>query len=251
MPVTDPLQDDAGALVYPHRLRYWLERAQAADRVAVVDMSDHAGPREVAFEALPNARLFAREAPAQAGGRWRPLPFLYNAVVLWLEYTRPPREWWFLPERRRHDWDCAFCGTVDHPRYGGARRRVLETLDGLWPGSRGIVQSGIPFAEVMGLWQAARCGVDLPGQGALCFRLHECLAVGTPLWRPVPSRVALPDGLLPVVFADPRDLPAADPDEVRAVYLEHYAPRAAAERLLDGLQYPISRATSMAAAASR
>ncbi len=90
--IDDPLQDGAGTLIYPHRLQYFCERAVAAREVAVLDCSDFGAMREVAFEAIPHAALFARECPAHGDGPWRPFPFLYNHAMLWLETLRPRGE---------------------------------------------------------------------------------------------------------------------------------------------------------------
>jgi hypothetical protein len=202
----DPLQADAGILIYPKRLQWFCERALRTAEVVVVDMSDRDGPREVAFEAMPHVQRFARELP---GGRevdgWRPLPFLFNTAMLWLEYTRAQQEWWI--ERRPEAWDWAFCGTVDHGRYRGRRRERLGQLASDWPALRGLVIGEQPFQDVLGTLQSVRFGLDLPGVGELCFRLHECLALGVPVWRPDPGRVHLPPGLDDLVFADPAKAP--------------------------------------------
>lgn len=231
--IVDPLQTDAGCIVYPERLAYFAERALGAPRVAVVDMSDATAPREPLFEGMPHARLFARGARAGRDGPWQPLPFLYNDVVLWLE--RDPAALGLLGGARggrATAWDWAFCGTLDHPRYGQRRHRALAAVRERWPELRGVVQSGRPFVEVLALLASARLGLDLPGAGDLCFRLHECLALGVPVWRPVATRTELPNGLAGVVVADPARAPADDPDAVRAAYRAHYAPRAAADWLL-------------------
>lgn len=235
--VADPLDDRGGTLVYPDRLAWFCRRALAAPRVAVVDLSDASSPREVAFTALPHATLLARECPAAGDGRWRPFPFLYNHVLLWLELLRPAAEWW-VPggaRRRLHDGvfrDWAFCGTVEHPRYGDRRRRALAELVLRWPQLRGRVETSLPFADVLRVWQHVGFGVDLRGAGELCFRLHECLALGTPVVRPFATSIALPRGLRGVVADAPEDLAPLTPEAVRAVYERHYAPRAAATWLL-------------------
>lgn len=232
---TDPLRDDAGPLVYPARLEWYCERARAAGAVAVVDMSDRGEEREVAFEAVEHAVLFARECPAAGDGPWRPFPFLFNQALLWLELLRPRREWWIEPAARRYEHDWVFCGSVDHPRYGGRRREALAALQSRWPERRGLVQSTAPFVDVLRLLQSARFGIDLPGAGELCFRLHECLALGTPVVRPLPAGIALPCGLAEVVADDPTGLRTMDPATVREVQAAHYSPQAAARWLLAGI----------------
>jgi hypothetical protein len=230
--VHDPLQDGAGTLVYPDRLEWFCRRAQSAQQVAVVDLSDAASPREIAFTALPHATLLARECPASGDGPWRPFPFLYNHVLLWLELLRPASEWWLPGDARRRDSDWAFCGTVDHPRYGDRRRHALDELARRWPSLRGCVETSLPFAEIVRVWQQVGFGVDLPGAGELCYRLHECLALGTPVVRPFPTNIALPRALRGVVVDSPEHLASQSPEDVRAIYERHYAPRAAATWLL-------------------
>lgn len=231
----DPLRDDLGPLVYPARLAWYLERLHTARAAAVVDMSDRGDEREVAFEAFGQAVLFAREEPAAGSGAWRPFPFLFNQALLWLELVRPRREWWIEPAARRYEHDWVFCGSVDHPRYGGRRRDALAALPTRWPARHGLVQSSAPFVDVLRLLQSARFGIDLPGAGELCFRLHECLALGTPVVRPLPTRIALPRGLDGVVAADPTGLRIVEPLAVREAQVAHYSPRAAASWLLAGI----------------
>lgn len=255
--VTDPMQDNAGVLVYPHRLKFMSELAQAASRVAVIDMSDHGSFRESAFERIPRAHLFAREVRGTSDGAWQPFPFLYNFVMLWLEYTQPQSHW-LLADRPSPTWDWAFCGTLTHERYGLKRQAAIQVLAQRWPELLGAVLSQKPYDEVLGALQSVRFGLDLPGVGEMCFRLHECLAVGTPVWRPLAGDVALPPGLSGAVFADPgaRDLGNLSAEAVRATYTEHYAPIAAARWLLAAIdaqpdQYCMYQATNIAPIASK
>lgn len=234
-PDRDPLRDDASVLAYPRRLAFYLERAAAAPAVAVVDMADRRDERESAFAGLPQATLFARECAAHGDGPWRPFPFLFNQVMLWLELLRPRDEWWIAPAARRPRVDWAFCGSLDHPRYGGRRRVMLDELARRWPGSRGEVMSTAPFLDVLRTLQSARFGVDLPGAGELCFRLHECLALGVPVVRPFAGDQAVPRGLADVLAADPAALRVWQPDAVAAFAAAHYCPRAAASWLLAGV----------------
>lgn len=250
---TDPMQDDAGALIYPLRLEYFCELAQNAKQVAVLDMSDHRERREVAFEALPGVQLFAREVSGDADGRWRPFPFLYNLSMLWLEHTQD-EDGWLQRTARPNTWDWAFCGTVDHERYGGRRQLAISLLAERFPHLRGIVLGQEKFQQVLSVLQSVRFGLDLPGVGELCFRLHECLALGTPVWRPLAGSVSLSSGLESVVSSDPEALRNHSVDEVRAIYAEHYGPRAAARYLLERLatdQYWMYQATNIAPIASR
>lgn len=253
--VTHPLQDDAGVLVYPSRLHYFVERAQAAPRVAVIDMSDVHGPRECAFEALPHVQLFAREVHGSREGAWQSFPFLYNLAMLWLEYLRPTTEW-LVEKDRPQQWDWAFCGTIAHERYARKREAAIAVLASRWPELRGTVISQVSFRDVLGILQSIRFGLDLQGAGQLCFRLHECLALGTPVWQPLPSDLHLPAGLSSVLFADPANAPSTDVASVRAIYAQHYGPAAAATWLLQRLdeaahQYSMYQATNIAAPASR
>ncbi len=234
--VRDPLDGAAGTLVYPDRLQWYCERAAAAERLVIVDMSDAMAPREVALEMFPQATLLARECPARGDGRWRPFPFLYNHVMLWLE-AMWPASLWRVPGSQRvrtHDW--AFCGTVDHARYQGQRRRALASLAQRWPTLRGRIEVDLTFHDVRQVWQQVGFGVDLPGVGELCFRLHECLSLGTPLVRPLPARVALPPSLRAVVVDEPERLRGVDAEQVLAAYEAGFAPRAAAEWLLAAVE---------------
>jgi hypothetical protein len=235
--VHHPLQDNAGVYVYPERLAYYCKRAQAAERVAVIDTSDHRGLREIVFEAMPHVSLFAREVVATDDGPWTPFPFLYNLSMLWLEYMRPLEEW-FVAEGRNFTWDWAFCGTVDHERYHSHRTTSLRSIAQRWPRLRGTVITQQSFLSVIKALQSSRVGLDLPGIGELCFRLHECLALGTSIWRPWEPSVALPEGLQSVVVAEPGQAVVVDPQFVRSEYLAHYAPRAAAKWLIDALELP-------------
>lgn len=220
-------------LVYPHRLRWWLELVSTAPAVAVIDGSDAQAPREAGFESLPHATLLAREVDASAPSAWRPWPFLYNPVLLWLECLQPEPSW-LLPAQRHAQRDWVFCGTLQHPRYGGRRARLLAEVQRRWP--RGIAASSVSFLDVLQLLQQSRCGLDLPGAGELCFRLHECLALGVPVLRPWPFAIALPPGLDGAFAREPAAAPSFD--EVRAIYRERYAPRAAAEALLAAVVQP-------------
>ena len=77
---------------------------------------------------------------------------------------------------------------------------------------------------------------DLPGAGELCFRMHECLALGVPVLQPEPFTIAVPPGLEQVVSDEPELLERLDPEAVRAVYLDCCSPRAAAQMLLAAVQ---------------
>ncbi len=229
---TRPFADTRNPTVYPERLRFWSELTARVPRVVVVDMSDASAFREVGFEALPHATLLARECAGRGHDRWQPFPFLYNNVMLWVELMRPECEWWFPTSRRRRKWDWVFCGTIEHRRYEGRRQAALERVGQQWPCLRGHVVTQVPFVEVLGILQSARFGLDLPGAGEVCFRVHECLALGTPVLRPEPGRVCLAAGLASVVVGDPSELQGLDAEAVRSVYRASYAPRAAATAML-------------------
>lgn len=229
MDLTDPFVPTQNPLVYPGRLRRWLDLAARAQQLAVVDLSDAAAPREVAFEMLPGATLLAREA--LPGGPWRPFPFLYNQVLLAIEHLCAERDWWIPSAARRTNADWTFCGTIDHPRYGGRRAAALAHAVRRWPSLRGHVAVAAPFAEVVGLLQATRFCLDLPGAGELCFRVHEALALGTPLLRLEPNPLPLAPGVRSLLTCEP-GAPMPDAETVRACYREHLAPRAAAAALL-------------------
>jgi hypothetical protein len=210
----------------------------------VLDASDQRHTRARAFEQLPHAVLLAREVTRGENGRWRPFPYLYNNVLLWLERQRPAREWWVPEKARQRQWDWAFCGTLDHPRYGERRRRALAEVAERWPGLRSAVRTSVSFVEVLEVLQGARMGLDLPGTGDLCFRLHECLALGTPVLRPDPAAIEMAPGLAPVLAPDPAELTGLTADEVREIYAQYYAPAAAANRVLDAMREDVWMATS-------
>lgn len=231
MDAGDPFAHTLNPLVYPARLQRWCDLVGRAPRVAVVDLSDAAAPLEPLFEALPGATLLSREGGG-AGGTWQPFPYLYNNVLLAIENLHHERDWWHPPAHRRPDVDWTFCGTVRHPRYGDHRLRALDEARQRWPHLRNRVASDVSFVDVLRLLQCTRYGLDLPGAGELCFRLHESLALGTPVLRLGPGRVQLAPGLERAVTDDPVAFTPPDAFAVRELYREHYAPRAAATALL-------------------
>lgn len=234
--------------VYPMRLLAMLQLGvaalAAAKPVVVLDTSDRDGPREPAFEGLPGAILLAREVAALDPGPWRPFPFLYNPTMLVLERARDAGAWLRPLQARRRGPDWAFCGTIDHPRYGSRRRQAIDAVQQRWPHLRGDVTGGVSFFEALQRLQAARCALDLPGAGRLCFRLHEALALGVPLFAPEfaaaepgneggTNAIVLPAGLEAAMFADPQAAIDGPSEQVLQVYREVYAPAAAVRRLLD------------------
>lgn len=225
------LIEQGGPRSYPVQLQRAAEVLARCGPSCVVDMSDAREPHEPLFEALPEVSLFARERAADAPSPWQPFPFLFNSVVLWLERMAPATDW--LHAARHPRWDWVFCGTVDGERYGARRSAAIARIARGYPQLAGAVFGDIGFAQVLAVLHSARFGLDLPGVGDLCFRLHECLSVGTPLWRPFPGDVRLPEGLAPLTFAHPDAAPACSADEVRAIAAEHYSPRAAARWLLE------------------
>ncbi len=229
----DPFVPSINPLVYRERLKRLLELGERAGTLAVIDGSDKVYPREEAFLDLGNARLFAREVPIEsAGGRWIPFPYIYNFVILLLERTRQ-REQWFIPfERRRYKWDWVFCGTVGHARYQGKRVRLLEEVKARWPGARfHVPREGTPFVEILEILQSSLWGLDLPGGGELCFRMHEYLSLGIPILRPWPwTRMTIPE-MAEITGPDPFG-PRPPGGRILKIYEECFAPKAAAERLL-------------------
>ncbi|MEM7205538.1 MAG: hypothetical protein AAF628_35100 [Planctomycetota bacterium] len=223
--------------MYPHRLRSCLELLGSAPRVAVIDVSDQNGPREPVFEGLAGVTLLAREVRlADAGSPWSPWPYLYNPAMLWLEWLCP-RANWFIPRGRRSiDLDWVFCGVVDHPRYGGRRRARLAEIRQRFPAARSRVPPlTTSFTDVVRLLQASAAGLDLPGTGEICFRLHEALALDVPMLRPWPFTVHLPAGLSDAFVAAPGRATQMPPGAVRALYEAYYAPACAAQSLLDAV----------------
>jgi hypothetical protein len=230
--LTSPLRWTLNPGIYPVRLQMWIDLAASMRNVIVVDCSDSHGEREVVFEQMANATLLAREVPLDACSPWQPFPFLYNPVLLWLELMRPEREWLLPASVRKDKWDWAFCGTVNHARYGNERSGLLAEVEQRWPGLRGFRTANSPYIEVLKELQSSRCGLDLPGAGEVCFRMHEYLALGVPMLRPWPFRVTVAKGIERAMITDPQQLGGLDVEAVRAIYREHYSPRAAAEALL-------------------
>lgn len=224
---------------HARRIQAQIDAAKRAGQVVVIDAADCRQARAGAFAELPHAVLLAREVARSDRGPWRPFPFLYNNVLLWLEYLRPSREWWLPEQARLRQWDWAFCGTLDGARYGERRRRALDAVKERWPALRGVVRTTAPFVDVLQVLQSSRMGIDLPGAGELCFRLHECLALGTPVLQPTPPTIEFAQGLEPVLSADPTALQGMTAEQVRVHYLENYSPRVAAEQLLAAL--PVRR----------
>ncbi len=226
-----PMRPTCNPLIYPIRLAHWVEWCERASRTCVVDCSDRSAPREPALSMLPRVSLLTRELPRAEASAWRPLPFLYNPVLLWFEKLRPRREWrQALPTPPEHDW--VFCGTVDHPRYGNDRRRRIAEVRARWPRLFGRVATHVSFLDVLALLQSSRLCLDLPGAGELCFRLHESLALGVPVLRPWPYSIAMAAGVESAIVddADAREIPS--PEAVRAIYERSYAPHVAAAVLL-------------------
>ncbi|MFO1077275.1 MAG: hypothetical protein U1E73_06060 [Planctomycetota bacterium] len=153
-----------------------------------------------------------------------------------MQRLRPRHDWWIPPARRRAVLDWTFCGTVDHPRYGGRRAAAIAAIRERWPFLRGDVCERASFADVVGRLQAARACLDLPGAGELCFRVHEALTLGVPLWRPEPFGVHTAPGLEAVIGGDPRALGELDPHAVSAIAESCYSPRAAATALLAAVE---------------
>ncbi|MEZ6038562.1 MAG: hypothetical protein R3F29_13860 [Planctomycetota bacterium] len=225
------LIEHGGPRSYPVQLQRAAELLERCGAACVVDMSDAVGPREALFEALPGVQLFARERAVDEDSPWQPFPFLFNSVVLWLERMTATADW--LQSQRQRRWDWVFCGTVGSARYGARRSAAIARIAQQHPQLAGAVFGDIGFAQVLAVLQSARFGLDLPGVGDLCFRLHECLAVGTPLWRPFAGRVQLPDGIAQLVFAQPDEAPDCSAEAVRAIAAEYYSPMAAARWLLE------------------
>ncbi|MCC6670442.1 MAG: hypothetical protein IT458_05230 [Planctomycetes bacterium] len=208
--------------------------ARARGAAVVVDGSDACAPRPAAFDAIPGLVRLAREVEADAApGGWLPFPFLYHPVVLWMEYLRPRSEWFVpLPVRLRR-WEWVFCGTLSHPRYGGRRAAAVRAMEQRFPRARGLVMpEGCTYDRVLAALQSTGSGLDLPGAGELCFRLHEYLALAVPIVRLEPFSHVVPEGLQRLLRATPEPELLPTPEDVLATYAGSYAPRFAARVLL-------------------
>ena len=230
----NPFVRTINPLVYEKRLDKILSLCNSANAVCVIDGSDKIEPRENAFFSLNNALLLAREVPkGDANSKWIPFPYIYNFLILLLERTRE-RSSWFIPfEKRRYVWDWVFCGTINHPRYNNRRKILVEEVKRKWPRARfHILKEGSPFTNVLEVIQASLWGLDLPGGGELCFRLHEYLALGVPIFRPWPwSRVVVPEveGITSPTI-DLKNRPSGI--SILKVYEDYYVPKKAGEKLI-------------------
>ena len=232
----DPLGPTINPLIYPLRLRRYLDLAAGAQRVVWIDTSDRQAPRERMLAAVPGVQL-AREVPVVgADPEWQPFPFLYHPNVLWMEHLRARGLWSVTAVSRPRLLDWVFCGLVDDGRYQGRRRALLQDVIARWPAVRGVVPPLGPFRDVLRWLQCSRLMLDLPGCGEICFRLHEALALGVPILRPWPWTVAMADGLEAVRVTDPTQATVPDHDQVLEIYERCYAPRAAARCVLAALQ---------------
>lgn len=227
----DPLAASIHPLQMELRLDALRPGLEACRDLVVVDMSDLAEPLHPGFLALPGAKLKREVLPAMLALGIAPFPFLYNPFLLSFDFAigldgcrvppGPPV------------WDGWFCGTIDHPRYGGSRQAALEVLVARHPEAHfGIFGGNIDTYENLRQVQRARTMLHPPGRGTLCFRTHEALRFGLPMLCAELPAVVLPAPLRRCFVRDLADeLPSRA--EVLDLYARHYAPDAAARALQD------------------
>lgn len=223
-----PLANSINPLQLDLRLDHLHERLSQVPNLVLVDMSDLAEPLHPAFLDLPGTKLKRELLPGQRQLGIEPFPFLYNPVLLTLERVLGLEA--CRPESPDLVWDGWFCGTIDHWRYGGERRRCLEVLRARHPQANfGVATGGMPTVENLKHVQRSRTLLHPPGRGEICLRTHEGLFFGVPLLVAEPLRVCLPAGFERVFRTHLTSLPSSA--EVRDYYARAFSPEAAASVL--------------------
>lgn len=226
----DPLRASIHPLQLDLRLDALGEALGHANALVSIDMSDLSEPLHPGFLASPGPKLKRECLPAQHALGIEPFPFLYNPVLLALERvwglsSIPPAD----PALACDGW---FCGTIDHPRYAGQRRRDLALIQARHPGARFAVHDGgVPTLENLRRTQRARAVLHPRGRGELCLRTHEALFFGLPLLVAQAPRIALPAGHERIFVESLQGLPSRG--VVLDFYTRRYRPEAAAELLQD------------------
>ena len=233
----DPLRASINPQQRPVR-DAWIDEYVDQKKLVLVDVSD-CGERLDPWFARRGIVRFQRERPIWD---WpvevEPFPFLYHPQMLELEFGGRLVDIVLSPEVRKDRDEVLFCGTVDHWRYFGSRRRELTILESQTLANAGVrvrvVPAGLPPLELWRELQHARAGLYLHGRGQLCFRLHELAILGVPIVSPLPWGIEVPDAWHEILRSDLGDLPA--PLEVLSFYHDHYHPSRAAEWLLRGIE---------------
>ena len=231
----------------------WIDEHVDCKRLVLVDVSD-CGERLDPWFAQRGAVRFQRERPLWD---WpvdvEPFPFLYHPQMLELEFCGRLVDVILAPDQREGRDEVLFCGTVDHWRYFGARRRELSLLERQGLANREtqlrIVPCGLPPLELWRELQHARAGLYLHGRGQLCFRLHELAALGVPMLAPTPWGIQVPRAWHDIVRRDLDSLP--EPLEILSFYHDHYHPCRAAEWLLRGIEGAAQPPVELASGSAR
>ena len=230
------IEDPFAASIHPLQVDLRLEqlqpRLETVDDLVVVDMSDLAVPLHPKFLELPGTKLKREIAPSAATELGiTPYPFLYNPVLLTLDYA------WGLdactPDARTPLRDGWFCGTIGHARYGGRRKSALQAIVARHPGARFAIHDGdVPTLENLREVQRSRTVLHPPGRGTICFRTHEALRFGVPMLVEQRPQIALPELLQASFITELTDAEEASAAAVRC-YQECYSPEAAGRLLQD------------------
>ncbi|MEZ5987734.1 MAG: hypothetical protein R3F30_01135 [Planctomycetota bacterium] len=212
----------------------WLDRhLPGPDRLVLVDMGD-AACLAPAFTARAGTRLKRELASpprdAAAPAEVSPFPFLYSPALLEVELAGQLHEVLLDPRERGREPGALFAGTIDHWRYGGLRRRLLDELARARPALPVRVAGDLPLVEAWRALQRHRIGLSLPGRGELCFRHHELAALGVPALALRPFGIRVPPAYRRAFPLRIEELPGAE--DMRWFYDRHYHPRRAAEALL-------------------
>lgn len=212
----------------------WLERRlrELEHRLVMVDMSDCGEVLDPFFAAHGTWR-FKRELPSYGfETEVMPFPFLYHPSLLSMEWTVGLERMELPLEARQSRDEILFAGTVGHWRYFGRRRMLLDRIKRRFGAEAlRVIEGGMTCVEVWNALQLCRAGLYLAGRGELCFRLHECAALGVPLLAAEELTIQVPDAWRRVF---PRSLQELrQPAEMLAFYHKHYHPIRAAQYLLD------------------
>lgn len=214
----------------------WLEGRlrEIQQRLVMVDMSD-CGEVLDPFFAEHGSWRFKRELPLYGFGRSTQLhafPFLYHPALLSVEWTVGLEQVELPLQSRQTRDEIFFAGTLDHWRYFGRRKALVDRFRRRNPQQTlRLQEGGMTCGEIWNELQLAKASLYLPGRGDLCFRLHECAALGVPLVAADELSIQMPDAWQRIL---PRSCQALrKPLDMLAFYHKHYHPIRAAQWLLD------------------
>lgn len=233
----DPFFHSINPLQRRVRDRYLEPKLEKAQCLVMVDMSD-AGEIIDPFYVNVGHCHFKREIPFygyDTDVEVHPFPFLYHPGLLSMEWGVGLKNFELPLEARRKRKEILFTGTVDHWRYFGRRRLLLEQFSRAHPDVPvRVVEGTLSMLDVWKALQLSWAGLYLPGRGQLCFRLHELAALGVPAVAAEPFTARLPEEWHRVLPTDPNAL--AEPIEMLEFYHKHYHPIRAAQWVLDRVE---------------